>query len=807
MPQSPLLTYDMWHFGLSKDKDSDFGEDDSSGVRMQPDHFPNVARPGGGYHKDTIVNSEKPEVFCNKCDDELVDGSCVRCDWGEQNRAVPMPNYPLDPFRDDKAGIRAGSWKFAKTVEWSAEFIDENGNKTGETNQEAFERMGMLSGSNWMSDGAIARIFEVSRPAISAKFKKMQQGGYVRATGHGKSFWNGAYTDQTGNQTGETNQEAFERLGQLNGDDWMSDKEIGEIFGIGQAMASRKFKNLKNYERARETHRGSGLWDVPFIDKNGDQTGETNQEAFERMGQLTGNDYLTDQQIADIFGVSRPAISNKFKALKDYPRAAGKGEGFWNSLFIDENGNPTEETNLEVLKRLGQLEGKDYMTDEQIGQIFGKWGTSIEKVLKNIKGYQRSKDRQTKDPERSQFLRERLKRWQDIYKIKNNKRKVDQLIKKFIEFKSNNLENKDLFNWNELYELFDVDSVENYIKRGAARASFRRLIKSLYPEIADENMKSWFVARTPSDKNYVYFIQSGTTAKIGWSGHLKDRMDVHEKGGEEREKSKDPEINQIIYNLETGRKNDVPGAIIVGPVKDEQIARITEKQIKNWFSSMGWDSISKEEQSDGFTETFKITVPQEVKNPLLDKTNPAARFTPDAMALVMNMLIKHIMENEGVITPLEESQQKYIAEIFGFDQDMLTELFKSKFGKTLGFDYSMQTIQNYKWEDDLATREAILEEEGRMPVDFEETGFIPDPIQIGENLEEPAQPVETPLQGDLSYQHPTSPYAETVNEVGRQQEIANMLANGLAHQDEQGNIVDLKTNEIIQKTTSLWSGF
>jgi hypothetical protein len=104
----------MWHFAYSKDKDSDFGEDDSSGVRMQPDHFPNVARPGGGYHKDTIVDSEKPEVFCNKCDDELVDGSCVRCDWGEQNRAVPMPNYPLDPTEELKPGIRAGSWKFSE---------------------------------------------------------------------------------------------------------------------------------------------------------------------------------------------------------------------------------------------------------------------------------------------------------------------------------------------------------------------------------------------------------------------------------------------------------------------------------------------------------------------------------------------------------------------------------------------------------------------------------------------------------------------------------------------------------------------
>ena len=107
----------MWIF--SDNRDTDFGEDDSSGVRFQPDHFPNTLRPGGGYHKDTIVESDTPPVFCNKCDDEIVDGSCLRCDWGEQNRAVPMPNYPLDPFEDDKAGIRAGSWKFA--MPWTNE--------------------------------------------------------------------------------------------------------------------------------------------------------------------------------------------------------------------------------------------------------------------------------------------------------------------------------------------------------------------------------------------------------------------------------------------------------------------------------------------------------------------------------------------------------------------------------------------------------------------------------------------------------------------------------------------------------------
>jgi hypothetical protein len=98
----------MSKWNLSHRPDSDWGEDDSSGKAVQPDHYPNVARPGGGYPEG---KGHKTDAFCNKCKDQLVDGSCLRCDWGPQNRSVPVKNFPLDPFEDDKAGIRAGSIK------------------------------------------------------------------------------------------------------------------------------------------------------------------------------------------------------------------------------------------------------------------------------------------------------------------------------------------------------------------------------------------------------------------------------------------------------------------------------------------------------------------------------------------------------------------------------------------------------------------------------------------------------------------------------------------------------------------------
>lgn len=82
-----------------KRADSDWGEDPDSGLATQPDHFPNVV-------KDNVWS----DVDCPTCKDPMVDGACPRCDWGEFNHSQPIENYPLDPFRDDKAGIRAGNF-------------------------------------------------------------------------------------------------------------------------------------------------------------------------------------------------------------------------------------------------------------------------------------------------------------------------------------------------------------------------------------------------------------------------------------------------------------------------------------------------------------------------------------------------------------------------------------------------------------------------------------------------------------------------------------------------------------------------
>jgi len=94
----------LWNF--SHKPDSDWGEDDSSGKAVQPDHYPNVARPGGGYPEGKGKESDTPCKTCNQ--NNLVDGRCPLCDW-PNSVSEPIKNFPLDPFRDDKAGIRAGS--------------------------------------------------------------------------------------------------------------------------------------------------------------------------------------------------------------------------------------------------------------------------------------------------------------------------------------------------------------------------------------------------------------------------------------------------------------------------------------------------------------------------------------------------------------------------------------------------------------------------------------------------------------------------------------------------------------------------
>jgi len=99
----------FWHFNAWKlGKDSDWGEDDSSGISIQPDHGLNAARPHGKpKHKK---KRHMTDAECKTCHRQLVNGSCESCDWGDRSVSDWTDNYPLDVFRDDKAGIRAGGY-------------------------------------------------------------------------------------------------------------------------------------------------------------------------------------------------------------------------------------------------------------------------------------------------------------------------------------------------------------------------------------------------------------------------------------------------------------------------------------------------------------------------------------------------------------------------------------------------------------------------------------------------------------------------------------------------------------------------
>ena len=108
----------FWHFAT----DSDWGEDSDSGIAIQPDHFPNTARPNK--KKKRRRKKHKTDAICPTCkNNHLVNGSCPQCSWGD-NPSVPIDNFPLDPVKDDRAGIRAAklvqNWQeLASEEDWS----------------------------------------------------------------------------------------------------------------------------------------------------------------------------------------------------------------------------------------------------------------------------------------------------------------------------------------------------------------------------------------------------------------------------------------------------------------------------------------------------------------------------------------------------------------------------------------------------------------------------------------------------------------------------------------------------------------
>jgi hypothetical protein len=98
----------FWHFTAWKEaKDSDWGEEASSGISIQPDHGLNVARPNKRRKKR---KKHLTDAKCKTCNIQLVNGSCPSCNWGEANRPAWTDNYPIDPVKDDRAGIRASKY-------------------------------------------------------------------------------------------------------------------------------------------------------------------------------------------------------------------------------------------------------------------------------------------------------------------------------------------------------------------------------------------------------------------------------------------------------------------------------------------------------------------------------------------------------------------------------------------------------------------------------------------------------------------------------------------------------------------------
>ena len=109
-----------WNFGKSFNKksykpDSDWSSQEDSGLAMQPDHYPNIARPGGGFPEG---KGEESDVLCKTCNqNNLIDGACPLCDWGRSNTATPGGNYPQDPYGTEMVHFRSkvgGSWDFGQ---------------------------------------------------------------------------------------------------------------------------------------------------------------------------------------------------------------------------------------------------------------------------------------------------------------------------------------------------------------------------------------------------------------------------------------------------------------------------------------------------------------------------------------------------------------------------------------------------------------------------------------------------------------------------------------------------------------------
>jgi len=788
MPQSPLLTYDMWHFGLSKDKDSDFGEDDSSGVRMQPDHFPNVARPGGGYHKDTIVNSEKPAVFCNKCDDEMVDGSCVRCDWGEKNRAVPMTNYPLDPFEDDKAGIRAASWHFGMPVPleiWNKEITSSDLNLENLKNK----------------PNVIEKIIDILN-------------NNKKTTG-----WNLAT-----------------ELGHFDGNDWLSDREIGEILGVPTNSVNTKFRRNPEYQRTREPS-GAGQ----FKELSKEDGLKKWQEAYrsnpDKYGGFELIDFLDERPPADRgWGRARalvkcPTCKKENEVIANYPRCnnpeCSSNPGY--VFFTEDQKNWLLES---IQKQIKELGNSAYLPKEIVKNFQKQWKRPIsyKSMQKFIEDWQKQGELPEKltvaqyweinnllkdidaikelaaDGHKSKTIATSLNNrhgngytspdivqtfinsynddprnqgdqitFGDITKMPPNDLNYDRASEMVEEFQTE--ENKIFVNFilNELSKESDLgkqiqeslDSVNTFQKLFPTIVNQASQNLGIDLTNAKLNFRSIWDSLTKAlgftDDYIVYVITSGEGIKTGISSRsMLARQTDYEKQNKQKRFQKNPD-----WQWQFGEKSDIPVEDITGqgafpftlqypseievnkpykkdrrvirssdesiyyvsPPMNEKMARWIENRMINWFRD---DCQLGDAVGHSRVQHMTETIPM----------NNGLGITPELIA----QFIQIMAVNGGRVPDIGLEGGKTLKSKFGITDENFAKMFSGEFGKELGLvnddqesaSLNVPTEQNQQqaYPNQMMLRPVENETMPAIDLSVDPQQVTPDRVQVGEDLQQ-----------------------------------------------------------------------
>jgi hypothetical protein len=229
----------------------------------------------------------------------------------------------------------------------------------------------------------------------------------------------------------------------------------------------------------------------------------------------------------------------------------------------------------------------------------------------------------------------------------------------------------------------------------------------------------------------------------------------------------------MIYNLENGMKEDVPGAVLIGPIKDWRIATNTESQIKKWLNEMGWEQLS-EDHGDGFSEARYNYDPEQMKG----------RFPVEAMSQLMQTLITGTVANNGKVPEFSDEEKENVKMLFGYDEALLNKFFNTELGSTLGLanNTNQLNVNNTPFN-----------------------GMVPDTVVVDPNITPMSDPfAEEPKPAQ--YQKSVSPYE------AERKKFEQMILDGTAVWDQFGNLVDANNPQNIlweaaRAASLIWNGF